>query len=50
MSKFLHTIADDHAKGIAIPWVFSKNSHAKNTDLTLYHTIPTFNTSGKERF
>ena len=29
MSKFLHD-ADDNTKAIAIPWLFSKNSRAKN--------------------
>ena len=29
MSEFLHD-DDDDAKAIAIPWVFSKNSRAKN--------------------
>ena len=32
MSKFLHNVdnkADNNAKAIAIPWVFSKNSRAK---------------------
>ena len=31
MSKFLHDAAtDDYAKAIAIPWVFSENTRAKN--------------------
>ena len=32
MSKFLHD-ADDNAKAIAIPQVFSKNCQAKNNEL-----------------
>ena len=30
MLKFLYNDDDDVAKAIAIPWVFSKNSQAKN--------------------
>ena len=34
MSKFLHdNDIDDDTKPIAIPWVFSKDSRAKNTGL-----------------
>ena len=32
MSRFLHNTDDDNAKVIAIHWVFSKNSRAKNLD------------------
>ena len=37
MSKFLH--ANDNAKAISIPLVFSKNSKAKNVELQLHCTI-----------
>ena len=30
MSKFLHNNDNDHAKAMAISWVFSENSQAKN--------------------
>ena len=32
MLKFLHASEDDEAKAIAIPWVFSKNSRARNLE------------------
>ena len=33
MLKFLHDDDKDNAKAISIPWVFSKNSRAKNQGL-----------------
>ena len=47
MSKFLHDADNDTAKAIAIPWIFSENSHGKKK-----HTIVMFSLSvsdiGKE--
>ena len=38
MLKFLHNTDDD--KAIAVTWVFSENSHAKNDDFWLWkHNI-----------
>ena len=35
MSKFLH----HHAKAIAIPWIFSENSQAKNFQMVCHKKI-----------
>ena len=35
MSQFLHANKNDDTKAIAIPWVFSENSRAKNL-VTIY--------------
>ena len=63
--KFLHVDNDTNAKATSIPWVFSKTASLKiiiitsavtfeqysgKRDLTLYHTIPTFNNPDKEAF
>ena len=40
MSNFLHDAANDNAKAIAIPWVFSENSRAKNELAALNNFSP----------
>ena len=40
MSKFFHDNDNGDVKVIAIPWVFSENSRAKNMHLPLLNALP----------
>ena len=41
MIEFLHeNNKDDKAKAIAIPWIFSENSHAKNPGYQYFFLFP----------